>query len=365
MLLCEGSSVTLNVPKSVSLVAPTPDAVLKTLRDKAANQTAYKMNDLHVDASFGVTWGDLRFSRRSFRRMASVIGVPAKFLATESCRGRSAQSRIADIVNERLAGLDDGFTAVVDAGTCTIEGVMSPTYKRLASIDAVQFILDKADMGAHEVARFRLEETRMELDLVSSRTDLLPEQKALLSVGDPLRFGLSIFNSEDADSFVEVLTFIERLRCKNGATMRDAGKAGRIRHVGDAFFQRFASVLGAVTAEAGKVFGRFMPMRSLAISADETESLVNYLSNRFPERVVDRIMDDAYLNVDDTIGELMETKKVEPLRRASDNSLVSVYNVWNGITFQGHEAKSLDQRRKYEAVGGDFVREFSSFISSN
>ncbi|MCF1193614.1 hypothetical protein LRR18_18670, partial [Mangrovimonas sp. AS39] len=88
--------------------------------------------------------------------------------------------------------MDEGYTVVVDGST--IEGILSPKYKRLPNVDAASFVFDRLDMSAHLISRFRMEETRMAVDITSRRNDILPEQKALLQVGDPIRFGVSLFN---------------------------------------------------------------------------------------------------------------------------------------------------------------------------
>lgn len=366
MLLCEGSTIRVHKPKVFALDKPTPDKAVALLREKAARQTAYRMRDIVLDETMAVTWAEkpMRFSERSINRLASTVGIPLNFIRSESMRGTRAARRMTEIVNERLSDLDEGFTAVVDDDT--IEGVLSPKYKRLPNADAADFMMNRIDMGTHEIARLVLEETRMALDIVNIGTDILPAQKSLLKVGDPIRFGTQLFNSEDAEASVETLTFVERLRCLNGATMTEKGKGcGRIRHTGEQFFARFAGLLDAAQSDASRVFDHLLPMRTTAISAEESAAIFAAISDTFSEKTAERVFEDAAINVAETPGELVATTKTEPLRRGGDGDLISVFNLWNGMTFQGHDARNLNHRRALEAFGGAFLRDWNRFVAVN
>jgi hypothetical protein len=364
MRLCTGSAIEVNKPQTTTLTKPSREEALTILRDKAARQQAYRLTDLRLDETFNVEWSDkpLRFSSQSIARLAAVTGVPMRFMREESVKGGRAARRLAEIVNERLCDTGDGFTAVIDGGT--IEGVLSPKYKRLPNYDAAEFALSRLDMSSREITRLTLEETRMAVDVVSLNMNTTPVQKSLLKVGDPLRNGISLFNSEDADSCLEVHTFLERLRCTNGATINERGDGFRLRHTGEAFFARYAALVDTMQTNESRVYDHLTTMRQTAISHEEGEVVFATLARDFSERFAVRVLDDAAANTAETPSELVTTAKQEPLRRNGTGDIISVYNVWNGITFQGHEAPDLRRRRAIEAYGGAFLTGWQSYIAN-
>lgn len=364
MKLCADSPIVLN-PVSTHLERnATPDRVLKRLEEKASHQQAFRLCEIALDADFSVTWSEkpIRLSVASIKRFCSVLGVPIGLLKSESASGTKSARRITELVNERLSRMDEGFTAVIDHSTGTIEGVMSPKYKRLPNADAAKFAMQSVNMDDYDIARFTMEETRMAIDFATKRNDGTPDQKALLKVGDPIRAGFSLFNSEDADATVDMSTFIERLRCLNGAVMAEKGVGGSVRHIGKAFYQRFATLLSATQNTTQTVFGDILPMRTVPISAEEGEAVQAALTLEFSDRIATRIMADAAANADELAGVVQNNGKADPIVTEAGN-MISAYNVWNGITFQGHDAGSIVRRRAYEAFGGAFVRQWRSLIA--
>lgn len=366
MKLCEGSPIVLNPISTYTERNAKPDDVIARLKAKAEGQRAYRLCEITFDDDFSVTWSDapLRLSPASIKRFCGIVGVPIGLLKSESASGTRSMRRMTELVNDRLSRMEEGFTAVIDSNTGTIEGVMSPKYKRLPNIEAAEFVMKSVDMGEYDIARFRMEETRMALDFATKRNDGTPDQKALLRVGDPIRAGFSLSNSEDADAMVDISTFIERLRCLNGAIVAEKGAGGSVRHIGKAFYQRFATLLAATQNTTRGIFGDIAPMRTVPISAEEGEAVQATISAYFSDRVVGRIMSDAAMNADELAGVVQNNGKHDPLTTESGN-LISVYNIWNGITFQGHDAPTIDRRRTYEAFGGSFIRHWRSIVAVN
>lgn len=366
MKLCEGSPIVLNPISTYSERNAKPDAVIDRLKSKAAGQRAYRLCEIALDTDFSVTWSDspIRLSPASLKRFCAIVGVPLGLLKSESAGGTKSQRRITELVNDRLSRMEEGFTAVIDSNTGTIEGVMSPKYKRLPNVEAAEFVMKSVNMEEYDIARFRMEETRMALDFATKRNDGTPDQKALLKVGDPIRAGFSLSNSEDADAMVDMSTYIERLRCLNGAVMAEKGAGGSVRHIGKAFYQRFATLLAATQNTTRSVFGDIVPMRAVPVSAEEGEAVRAVLSSQFSDRVAGRIMSDAATNADELVGVVQNNGKHDPLTTEAGN-LISVYNIWNGITFQGHDAPTIDRRRTYEAFGGAFIRQWRSLVAVN
>lgn len=363
--ICTNSPFRVNDIQCVSLEQPTPDTVVEALTKKAQRQTAYRLCEVTLDDNFEVCWSNdpMRFSTASIRRLCETIGIPFALLREESKRGTRCQRRILELVNDRIGSMDEGYTVVVDGST--IEGILSPKYKRLPNVDAASFVFDRLDMSAHLISRFRMEETRMAVDITSRRNDILPEQKALLQVGDPIRFGVSLFNSEDAEAAVDMAAFLERLRCLNGATTMDGnfGKSS-VRHVGRHFFERFSTLLDYTQKSAATAFSNMLPMRATAISGEESSALHDFVAGSLGERMAVRVLADAAENANELAGAVSSTSKSDPLTTHAGN-LISPYNVWNGITFQGHDAQSIDKRRKIEAFGGAFLKTWDSLVACN
>jgi hypothetical protein len=186
---------------------------------------------------------------------------------------------------------------------------------------------------------------------------IFPKVEGEVKVGDVVRGGIVITNSEVGLGALEIRPFIERLVCTNGMVVSDVNGNGAMRrhHVGrtvESWLEGDYSVLSTET----------MVLEDRALISKMRDSVVNAIEQTSFERLLKRMQETS-----DTMAVQRPVKAVEVLQKAGMFSVMEGesilerlirnqdYTQWgmlNAITELANDTESYDRATELETLGG-------------
>ena len=159
-----------------------------------------------------------------------------------------------------------------------------------------------------------------------------PNTQTEIKVGDIVKTGIHISNSEVGLRSVTIAPYIYRLKCKNGATGREDGGMFRFRHTGDGdnLRKKVRAAIESTYMETTTIIAQFKESLNKTISdpASYMESIAKDKSNNLTQEQYKHML-DSFLT--------------EP-----ENNL---YGVVNAITRTAHEYYTGETRYDLEKLG--------------
>lgn len=212
------------------------------------------------------------------------------------------------------------------------------------------FVLDAAmptlqEIPGAQVMSQSLTDTRMYVQVT------FPSMEAEVRVGDVVRYGITLTNSEVGAGAVDVRTMIWRLSCMNGAV---AGSILRRNHVGakldmtsEATYEMFKD--DTIQAELSSLRLRLRDVIAGALGAEAFEKHVGQLKQAAGVRIEQPA--EAVRNVTKRL-ELPESWVDKMLGNMVEEGNLTQWGLVNAITWAAQQEEDRDRQFDYEVVGG-------------
>ena len=368
-------TLTLAKSRMVSMREPDAGRVMEVLRQDADDSRTYSLADVRVGPDGSLLNIETaenkhpRFTADSFADLCSVIDAPVSWMRSEGMQSPRSAKRMSDAINDHLHAVDGRFKdfhITVNMRSGAVYGIQRPGTKSFGNRQAFeatqQLIGDDKNLKDMGVTQFSLADGLMRVNINQRGVDFSNDiQRAFLKRGDALQSGVSIVNSPLAlqPSFA-AHSFVERLVCENGMVMMQKGQGGTVMLRGKSVEHRIGQVMRKAAVEVVDAYPMIDRMRFSGIADEELEPLADLIARRISRASAARVFQNAESEVRTNGSQLRRTDKEDAY--CVQKRPVSVYDIWNGITFEGHHAKTIQSRRKIEAFAGAFATEWSDVV---
>jgi len=296
---------------------------------------------------------EARPTRTCQEQLATYLGIPIKYF--DRCRSQQ-EDVLSDQVNWWLtqdpkARRIRGLMPKEESGEILARAFVSDRFQPFDSDDVVTTVLPVM-MNQQCVVKDAFVDIE-QLHFTVTNDKLVGEIK----VGDPVRGGISLRNSDVGQGILEMATFIEVLRCKNGAVIRQNMEGMTRKHFGGRNeYGEDGEIFQDDTKRAQKetfwkeardiVSAMLKPERFAAMCERLRESSMRQLN---PAANFLHAMDV----VENTYGLSHEEKDnvFEALIRGQDTT---IYGMANAVTFTAHGADYL-RGAQLEEIGGQIM----------
>jgi len=223
---------------------------------------------------------------------------------------------------------------------------LSNSYQRVDHIDVAEVAIPVlSDIPDVEIAAVDVTESRMYIQAVS------PRLRAEVGVGDVVRGGVIISNSEVGLGSISVASFFDRLRCKNGMV---ALEKFRQRHVGRQIDD--SETLWRDDTRQAEDRAILLKVRDMIRAAvDETRFAGNV--DKMRSLTGTRVVGDPAKAVE-VLAQKIDATDAERggiLRALIEGGDLSAWGLLNAVTAQAHSAASHDRNVEFQAAGGQLL----------
>lgn len=175
-------------------------------------------------------------------------------------------------------------------------------------------------------------------------------------VGDVIRGGLIVRNSEVGDGALSIAPYTDRLICTNGMVHTDFG-------------QRHAHVGGRIAEESWDLYSeKTLRMDDEAFFAKCRDTVASVLSATVFEQIVEQMRDLAGIPLTNPVGAVQDVTRRHDLTDGESASILNVLTVsesatgWglvNAITQTARDAESPDRRVDLETLAGRITADWA------
>lgn len=343
-------AATLSMPEMYAEIVRQDEAKLDLVADtrRMSTSTAEGTATLHIDRpdEEGVS---LDLNGHALGQIATDLAIPKRYFDRMRVE---APSLFDQNVNYWLANNADrklvrGFKPGDDGGNGIGRAFLSDRYKRIDTVQIARKIFPVFEqipgLTFHHAS---LTDTRFYLRA------LLPSLEREIKVGDIVRAGIEIKNSEVGVGKMSIGPYIFRLQCKNGLTMRDMTLARthvgpRIEddaHLSDEARQADDEALWLIARDTVKSmltevrFEEIVSTLAETIHGDRIEApaaATEELSNRFG---------------------FTEEEREAILRNLTTDGDLSQWGMLNAVTATAKEAEGFDRQAEMESIGWDIAQ---------
>jgi hypothetical protein len=295
--------------------------------------------------------GDERFpiNTNAHRQIGDRVGIPAKYYR-KMVEGHAAL--LAKNVNHWFQ--QNPERRMIRTMDGTARAFLSERYRPLDNYDIAQRLLPKLQDAQAEVVSCQITDTKFYIKAFTDRV------QGEVGVGDVVRAGAMISNSEVGRGSLQICPVIERLVCKNGMVVADAGMkkyhVGRGDDNGDGEFFRDATRQADDTA--------------FWMKAEDTLTAV--LEQKTFDRILDKFKEASQIEIGDPIKavevvakklNLTETENHDVLKHLVGGGDLSSWGLANAITRCAEDSEDYDRATEMEGMGWNVVTGDVSFAN--
>lgn len=229
-----------------------------------------------------------------------------------------------------------------------LRAFVSDRYRRLDNYDLIQHILPMLQRNV-VVGSCEVTERRLYLKC------LFPGIEGEVKVGDVVRSGLLVSNSEIGEGSLRVAPFIETLACTNGMTLPNFGEhkyhIGRQADESDATYE----LLSDETREADDkaLWLKIRDVVTATTSQGTFEKILESLKSATQDRIT--ISPQKVVEVTAKRYGYTEQEQGDVLRYLIEGGELSRYGLANAITRTAQNAESYDRASELECDGGNVI----------
>ena len=245
---------------------------------------------------------------------------------------------------------DDDRKFLVRTLDDNLRGMMSDSYHRYENIDAMQVVLPVLEQRKATITSCEVTEKHLYLQAFSKNL------KAEIRVGDWIRAGAIISNSELGYGSVKVEPTAERLACMNGMVI---GVPMRKYHVGrkNEFDGDLAKFFSSKTNELDdRVF--WMKVKDVVAGAfDEAmfKANVEQLKQLADVKIAPKEVEDA-VELTAQVFALTDDEQSGVLANIIKSNDLTQWGLANAVTALAHDADNYERSVEFERFGGDIMR---------
>lgn len=294
-----------------------------------------------------MTWGTetMPLNQHAIGQLSTYLGVPTRFVD----RLRTDAPDLISVVMNRLLSTKPDDRRMLRTLGGRIRAVMSDQYRRLDHEDVAERTLPLIEEAGYEIRSANVTESKLYIHVVS------PRSEGEIRVGDPVRFGWMISNSEVGQGSLSMQLFIEYLRCTNGMTIPEFSK--KRAHIGG-------------RAEASETFLVKASSETLKASDDALwlgvrDHIREFSSPAGIKRVMDRLKEhtEAPVTGDPTavieaLGNkflLNQDEKKSVLYSYLETGDKTRWGLANAVTFLANSEGDYDRAVDLERIGGEVL----------
>lgn len=322
------------------------------LQDQAAAKKDYivdtrsaglNFNDGEIKFEIASIADELEFdiTNHTHRQIGERVGIPAKYYDRMKAE---APELLVDNVNHWFRAQPENRLVRTMNGTA--RAFLSDRYQRIDNVDIAQVALPVLlNSGLDlEVVSSEVTESRLYIQAVSRKTE------REVRVGDAVRAGVIISNSEVGLGAVSVAPVVFRLVCSNGLIVQDQKR--RFNHIGKS--QTEDDIYRDDTRKAEDRAVLLKVRDQIAASLDEVrfQATVERMAGLTQVKVTDPVKTIEL--VANRIG-ASDAEGRDILTALINGGDLTAWGVLNAVTAQAHTAKSYDRSVEFEAAGGDIL----------
>lgn len=276
-------------------------------------------------------------------QIANHLGIPTKYYDRMAIE---APALLADNVNVWLGARSLKERRLVRTLGGDVRAFLSNAYQRIENEHIAEVVLPiLADIPGVEIVSAEITERRMYIQATT------PETRAV-KVGDEVRAGVIISNSEIGHGSVSIAPMVYRLVCLNGMVMPDA--RFRANHVGRRIEDNEA--LYANDTKAADDRAVLLKVRDHVKAAVDT---VNFRArvDRMAQLTEIKVIGNPEKSVEvlaKAVG-VTETERGGILRSLIEGGSLSAWGILNAVTAQAHAAVTYDRAVEFETMGGQLL----------
>ena len=227
---------------------------------------------------------------------------------------------------------------------------LSERYRRIDNIGLVQRILPRIrDYKGVELASCEVTERKLYMKFVVST------MQAEIKVGDVVRAGFIMMNSEIGVGQADVSPFVDRLNCTNGMTLTEFG--ARRRHVGriaesdEEAYELYSD--RTLRADDEAYYLKVVDTVNAVLQEEKFKLIVDSLKSA-TERKIQGDPREAVEVVSKRFG-LNESEESDFLKHLIEGGDLSAYGVAQAITRTSQDVENYDRASDLEKLGGDVI----------
>jgi hypothetical protein len=223
---------------------------------------------------------------------------------------------------------------------------MSDKYKRLDNIEVAKRLLPEFDKLGTDVEFHQAAITDTKLYIRAT----FPKIEAAIKVGDIVRWGVELVNSEVGSSALAIRGFVLRLVCTNGMVATDVLRA---RHVGKRVEEDGIYAQETVQADDNAFWLTARDMLRAAISETRFQEIVSQLQETTTGETIERPIKAC-----EVLGQrysLSDTEKETLLTKLVAGADLSKWGALNALTATAKTVESFDRQVELETAGYDLA----------
>jgi hypothetical protein len=297
---------------------------------------------LTLDTDDGL--GEFKLTDHALGQISTDLGIPKRYFDRMQV---DAPDLFRDNVhhwfqNEPKARLVRGLTNGDDL--MTGRGWMSDRFRRLDHIEIARTLLPEFEKLGMPVEFHQAAITESKLYVRALFPMLERDVKA---VGDTVRWGVSITNSEIGGGSLTISSFVLRLACTNGMV---ADKVLNARHVGK---REDAGVLSNEALAADDVAFWLAARDELRALCTEAafQTVIDKLEGLSDERVVSPVAATKVLANEFSLTEAEEEAVMLTFAGGAQNAGNAQWGMLNAVTAVAKQAESFDRQAELEGIG--------------
>lgn len=315
--------------KSVNMSTPSYDEMVAIADDLSSKVQYVPLTGMKIGTDGGIASHGFRFSPYGFGRLCTALEVPAKFIN----RLAEDDAELAThVLNKTIEKRGSGYRVAVADGNL-VEGIVTGDYStQLPNSMVAKLLRDLGPSVVGNVNSFQIEGLRMRITTVSDK--LIQNMQK----GDPVQGGLESINAEDGGHSYGVSGYIYRLICTNGMITGKMESVGRLVHRGSSLPEKAVQLIYKAADSAIAYLPKIQNALPKTLTAYDQRLLSTKTKDRFSLAFANKVLEDA--------GTEQASYKREDM---------SLYDYWNGITVQAHDARSIQRTREIQMYAGEVL----------
>lgn len=310
-------------------------------------------SDMNMAIDFGPAAGEMRLAPNTVahEHVSQFLGIPLAFYREQKKSNPDLLASLASGLMHRKNGDNKRMLRLYEppGETATLRAMVSPNYRRLDNYDLLTaiapFLASRDDV---HIVNGAVTERRMYLTAVFNKME------GAVRVGDVVRAGFRISNSETRCGSVRVEPFLYRLVCLNGMT---ATTTLNIRHAGAGLVED-ADTMEVLTDEtrAARDKATWMEVHDLVKACTNQQVFDSWIhqAQRSMGHEIKKDVVDVIENVSKAykLTTAESSNVLENMLRSNDPN---AWGIANAITAVGRETEDFDRRAELEKVGGEII----------
>ena len=297
----------------------------------------------------GLAWepgqAPLSLTSHAMDQVLTYTGIPARFVD----RLRADAPDLITLNVNRLLSTKGDDRRMLRTLNGKVRAFLSDRYRPLDYVDVAERLLPMIREAGYQVVSAKITETRLYIHVISPRTE------GELRVGDPVRFGWVISDSEVGMGTLSIQLFMDRLACTNGMIIPEFSK--KKAHLGGRA-EMSTDYLVSVSNETTKAADD-------ALWFGVRDHIREFSTPTGIRRVMDRLKEQTEAKVEGDPTAVVQAVANKFLLREEESKSVlysflekgdrSMWGLSNAVTQLANDHTDYDRGVEFEKIGGELL----------